>query len=103
MEILLYPPAAFLIYILLVMLIERGGKTLAGQEHPNPLKSSIYSSGEKASSYRAVPGYRPFFLIAFFFAFLHLGMLVVGTGNLNWSEGVYLVGMILALIALILG
>jgi NADH:ubiquinone oxidoreductase subunit 3 (subunit A) len=103
MEILLYPPAAFLIYLLLVMLIERAGKILAGQEHPNPLKSAAYGSGEKAPSYRAVPGYRPFFMIAFFFAFLHLGMLVVGTGNLNWSEGVYLAGLIMALIALILG
>jgi NADH:ubiquinone oxidoreductase subunit 3 (subunit A) len=103
MEILLYPPAAFLIYILLVLLIERAGKILAGEEHPNPLKSATYGSGEKAPSYRAVPGYRPFFLIAFFFAFLHLGMLVAGTGNLNWSEGVYLAGLILALVALILG
>jgi NADH:ubiquinone oxidoreductase subunit 3 (subunit A) len=103
MEILLYPPAAFLLYLVLVLLIERIGKILAGQEHPNALKSSLYSSGEKAPSFRAAPGYRPFFLIAFFFAFLHLGMLVVGTGNLNWSQGVYLVGLIMALIALILG
>jgi NADH:ubiquinone oxidoreductase subunit 3 (subunit A) len=103
MEILLYPPAAFLIYLLLVLLIERAGKMLAGQEHPNPLKSSTYGGGEKAPSYRAAPGYRPFFLIAFFFAFLHLGMLIVGTGNLNWSQGVYLAGLIMALIALILG
>jgi len=103
MEILLFPPTAFLIYLVLVFLIERAGKTLAGQEHPNPLKSSLYASGEEAPSYRAAPGYRPFFLIAFFFAFLHLGMLVVGTGNLNWSQGVYLTVLILALIALILG
>ncbi|HSV85174.1 MAG TPA: hypothetical protein VLH85_01270 [Levilinea sp.] len=103
MEIILFPPIAFLVYLLLVLLIERTGKLLAGQEHPNPLKSSLYSSGEEAPTFRAAPGYRPFFLIAFFFAFLHLGMLIAGTGNLNWSEGVYLAGLILALVALILG
>jgi NADH:ubiquinone oxidoreductase subunit 3 (subunit A) len=103
MEILLYPPAAFLIYLLLVILIERTGKVLAGPAHPNPMKISPYGSGEEAPNYRAAPGYRPFFLVAFFFAFLHLGMLVAGTGNLNWSEGIYLAGLILALVALILG
>lgn len=103
MDIILFPPIALIIYLLLVGLIERIGKLLAGQEHPNPLKSSLYGSGEEAPSFRAAPGYRPFFLVAFFFAFLHLGMLIAGTGNLNWSEAIYLVGLMLALVALILG
>jgi len=42
-------------------------------------------------------------LIAFFFAFLHLGMLVLGTGGFNWTTGAYVIGLALALIALILG
>lgn len=103
MDILLSPPVAFLLYIPLVALIALVGKGLAGPEHANPMKSSLYASGEEAPTYTAAPGYKPFFLIAFFFAFLHLGMLVLGTGGFNWTTGAYLIGLALALIALILG
>ncbi len=103
MDILLSPPLAFLLYIPLVGLIAVLGRVLAGPEHANPMKSSLYGSGEEAPTSSAAPGYKPFFLIAFFFAFLHLGMLVLGTGGLNWTTGAYLIGLALALIAFILG
>jgi len=103
MEILLSPPIAFLIYIPLVLVIVWLGQILAGPEKPNPLKTSVYGSGEEAPTYLAAPGYQPFFLIALFFAILHLGMLVLGTSPLNFASGVFLVGLVLALIALILG
>ncbi len=104
MDILLSPPIAFLVYIPLVLVIVWVGQKLAGPETPpSELKSSTYGSGEEAPTYIAAPGYRPFFLIAFFFAILHLGMLVLGTGHLNWMQGVYIAGILLALVALILG
>lgn len=103
MEILLSPPIAFLIYIPLVLVILGFGKVLAGPENPDPAKTSVYGSGEEAPTYAAAPGYRPFFLIAFFYAVLHLGMLVLGTSPLNAASGVFLAGMLLALVALILG
>jgi NADH:ubiquinone oxidoreductase subunit 3 (subunit A) len=103
MNIILTPPIAFLIYIVLVLVIVWVGKVLAGPESPNPIKSSVYGSGEEAPTYQAAPGYRPFFLIAFFFAILHLGMLVLGSGGLNTTAIVYMVGLILCLVALILG
>lgn len=103
MEIILTPPVAFLIYIPLVMLIIWVGKQLAGPEKPSAAKSSSYGGGEKASSIAAAPGYRPFFLVAFFFAILHLGMLVLGSGDLNGPQAIYVTGLALALIALILG
>jgi NADH:ubiquinone oxidoreductase subunit 3 (subunit A) len=103
MNMLLTPPLAFLIYIPLVLAIFFVGRGLAGKGHPSANKSSLYSSGEEAPTTLAAPGYRPFFLVAFFFAILHLGMLVVGTGSLDVSMIPYLVGLILALIALILG
>ena len=103
MNILLTPPIAFLIYIVLVFGIVWFGRVLAGPEKPNPIKSSVYGSGEEAPTYLAAPGYRPFFMIAFFFAILHLGMLVLGSGGLNTTAIVYMVGLILALVALILG
>lgn len=103
MDILLSPPLAFLIYIPMVLLITWVGKQLAGPAKPSQAKSSLYSAGEKASTIAAAPGYRPFFLVAFFFAILHLGMLVLGMGNLSWHQGIYIVGLALALLALILG
>jgi NADH:ubiquinone oxidoreductase subunit 3 (subunit A) len=103
LDILLSPPLAFFIYIPLVGLIALFGKLLAGEPKPSELKHSIYGSGEKAHTHVAAPGYKPFFLIAFFFAILHLGMLVLGSGSLETISPVYLVGLILALAALILG
>jgi hypothetical protein len=51
----------------------------------------------------AVPGYQPFFVIALFFAVLHLGVLVLGSGQPSAMMGIYLIGLILILIGLILG
>jgi len=103
MEILLSPPLAFLIYLPLVFAIYFAGKVLAGKETPSLEKSSLYGSGEEAATSLASPGYRPFFLIAFFFALLHLGMLVIGTGEIDVKLLPYIIGLILALVALILG
>lgn len=103
MQTILTPPIAFLIYIPLVLMITWIGKQLAGPSNPSLAKSSTYAAGEKASSIAAAPGYRPFFLVAFFFAILHLGMLVLGLGALNGSQAIYIIGIGLALVALILG
>ena len=103
MSILLTPPLAFLIYLPLVLAIYFVGRALAGKGNPSANKSSLYGSGEAAPITLAAPGYRPFFLVAFFFAILHLGMLVVGTGTITLNLVPYLVGLIFALIALILG
>ncbi len=103
MEIL-SPPIAFLINIPLVLMIVWLGRQLAAPaEDPSAAKSSLYGSGEEAPLLSAAPGYRPFFLVAFFFAILHLGMLVLGFGNLSLPQGVYILGLALALVALILG
>ena len=104
MNILLSPPFAFLIYIPLVLTIVWFGKALSsGPNRSSMRESSLYGSGEMAPTTQAAPGYRPFFLIAFFFAILHLAMLVLGSSTLNFTAGIYLVGVILALVALILG
>lgn len=103
MDILLSPPIAFLLYIPLVLSLTWVGRQLAGPGSPDAAKSSGYAAGEKASTIAAAPGYRPFFLVAFFFAILHLGMLVLGVGELNTAQAAYIIGLALALIALILG
>jgi NADH:ubiquinone oxidoreductase subunit 3 (subunit A) len=102
-EILLSPPVAFLLYVALVGLLVGLGRVLAGPPHLTSAKSSTYASGEAPPTHTAVPGYRPFFVIALFFAVLHLGVLILGSGSLTPTSALYLVGLLLALVALILG
>jgi NADH:ubiquinone oxidoreductase subunit 3 (subunit A) len=102
-KILFTPLVAFLIYLALVGLLSLFGKKLAGPSTYNSVKSSTYSSGEEAPTGVGVPGYRPFFVVALFFAVLHLGVLVLGTGFSSPVTVIYLVGLMLALLALILG
>ena len=101
-QILLAPPIAFVLYLLLVGLLSGIGRMLAGSERPNALKSKAYSSGEAAPSGTAVPGYRSFFIIALFFAILHLGVLMLGSVEPSPTAILYLIGLLFALIALIL-
>jgi NADH:ubiquinone oxidoreductase subunit 3 (subunit A) len=103
MHVLLSPPFAFLIYVPLVLMILGLGRLLAGPERVTAMKTSIYGSGEAPPTTAAAPGYQPFFLIAFFFAILHLAMLVLGVGNLTTAAAFYIIGLILVLAALILG
>ena len=104
MDLILTPPIAFIIYIPLVLLIVWFGKVLAGTvATPSAAKTSVYGCGEASPTMPAAPGYRPFFLIAFFFAIIHLGMLVLGIGSLPLPAAAYIVGLLLALAALILG
>jgi NADH:ubiquinone oxidoreductase subunit 3 (subunit A) len=100
---LLTPPIALLAYLILVGVLAGSGRMLAGGGRPTPLKSTTYASGEEAPSAQAVPGYRPFFVIGLFFAILHLGALMVATSELTPLAAAYLAGLILALVALILG
>ena len=102
-QLILTPPIAFLIYLLLVGILSAIGRVLAGPARPNPLKSSTYSGGEAPPSATGAPGYRPYFIIALFFAILHLGVLMLGSSDLSPIAAVYLAGLLLALLALILG
>ena len=97
------PPIAFFIYLALtaILLVVSGAVAARGKD--SALKTSVYGSGEAAQPGVASPGYRPFFMTAFFFAILHLGVLIVGSGGFTPVTGVYLAGLILSLIALILG
>ncbi len=103
LDFLLSPPIAFLIYLALVGVLAGAGRALAVPAHADPLKATTYASGEAAPTRTAAPGYRPFFVIALFFAILHLGTLMLGTSDLSLFAGIYLLGLALALVALILG
>jgi NADH:ubiquinone oxidoreductase subunit 3 (subunit A) len=103
---MLFPPIAFLVYLLLVGLLYGLGQRLAGRGQPTTLKTSIYTGGEAPPATKAAPGYRPYFVIALFFAVLHLGALVLGTTSGMPGPPIaalYLAGLLLVLLALILG
>ncbi|MAU13773.1 MAG: hypothetical protein CL607_28410 [Anaerolineaceae bacterium] len=108
MTLLFSPPIAFLIYALLVAGLALIGWLLAGgNSAPDSTTygSSLYASGEAppADDDRSVPGYRPFFLIALFFATLHLGVVILATSSGSPMALVFLFGLFVSLIALILG
>lgn len=105
---LLAPPIAFAIYLLLVGVLGAAGRKLAEPpqdegDETGALGTSLYASGEAAPANRAAPGYAAFFAIALFFAVLHVGALILGTGGLSLVAIVYVGGLALALIAVMLG
>lgn len=103
-EILLVPPVAFALYLILVAMLSGIGRVMAGTNHPSSaIKSSSYASGEAPLASSGAPGYRQFFQVALFFAVLHLGVLVLASGGFSAGAGLYMLGLALALVALILG
>src|SRR5512147_938709 len=102
-NILLSPLAAFVIYFVVVSIVSGLGRLFSAQGHKSEFKMATYASGEENDPVPAAPGYRQFFVIALFFAVLHLGVLMVGSSDLSSVAGLYLLGLILAMVALILG
>ena len=102
-DFLLTPLVAFVIYVLIVAAFSGLGRRFSAKSGETASKSTMYSGGEVHDPYQAAPGYRQFFVVALFFAVLHLGVLMVGTSNLAPVTNLYLLGLILALVALILG
>ncbi len=108
------PPVAFVIYIALVALLYLVGRLMApAAAHADSDKSSLYAGGEIASTTKAAPGYRQFFIVALFFAVLHLSALVLATaglatGGITIGIGLwvplllYLVGLSITMIILLL-
>ena len=103
MTIILTPVIAFVVYLVLVGILSGFGRMLAGPANPSESKSSTYAGGEESPKAWAAPGYRPFFVIALFFAILHLGVLMLAGITFTPLVVLYLVGLLLALLALILG
>ncbi len=102
---LLFPPIAFVIYLVLVGIVAGFGQVLAGAgKEPSALKTSTYASGEAAPKAGAATGYSPFFVIALFFAVVHLGVLVLASGGAaTQTMALFLAGLVLVLIILIVG
>jgi NADH:ubiquinone oxidoreductase subunit 3 (subunit A) len=103
MSVLLIPPIAFVLYLVLVGILSGLGRLIAEPNRPNTEKTKSYTGGENMPLKVGVPGYKPFFVVALFFAILHLGVLMLGSAIASPITVLYLAGLILALLALILG
>ncbi len=102
-NLLLAPPIAILIYLGLAAALYLFAGSAAARGEESSAKRSVYTGGEAPPLRSAAPGYRPFFVVALFFAVLHLGVLMLGSSGLTPLAGLYLAGLLLALLALILG
>jgi hypothetical protein len=100
------PPIAFLIYLGLCGILAGIGRYVS-QDANVHTNTSLYASGESSAGEQeealVVPGYRPFFQVALFFAVLHLGVLVLASSSGSPMSLVYVLGLVVMLIALILG
>ena len=102
--ILLSPVVAFLIYFV------SGVGCLRAWENYSPhrgrkseFKSATYASGEENDPFPPRRDIVSSLWSHCFLRVLHLGVLMIGSSDLSSVAGLYLLGLILALIALILG
>jgi NADH:ubiquinone oxidoreductase subunit 3 (subunit A) len=102
-DFILAPMIAFFIYLLVVSIVSRLGRLFAAYGPETEFKSATYASGEANDSIPAAHSYSKYFVVALFFAVLHLGILMVGSSGLSLAAVPYLLGLILILVALILG
>lgn len=101
-DLLLTPLFAFAIYFAVISVFSVLGRLFAARGRESEIKSAPYASGENFDLIPAAPGYRQFFVVALFFAVLHLGAIMLGGSDLSLVTLVYLLGLMLALTALIL-
>lgn len=103
-DILLSPPIAFVIFLLLFFLLYLFGGLVAPKVKKEGGKLATYACGEDVPGTKIQFGYRLFFFVALFFTMMHVAALVVATlpGGPLVFFGVFYLGMIfLSVLALI--
>lgn len=100
---LLTPMVAFFVYFLVVSTASGVGRLFAARGPETELKSDTYASGEANDFIPADLSYTRFFVVALFFAVLHLGVLMVGSSGLSLAAVPYVLALMFVLVTLILG
>ena len=77
--ILLSPPVAMCVFVILAYGLYRLGGALASRGEESPGKRQPYACGEDVLPSGAQPDYRAFFQLALMFGLLHLSTLMVST------------------------
>ena len=102
-QFLLYPPVAFLIFLVIGYLVYRLSKSLGPKPSMEEGKLSTYACGEDIPGGKVQHNYR-FFHFAFFFTILHVAALVVVTvpsGTIAWIGIIYLVIALITVVILL--
>jgi len=103
-EILLFPPVAFTIFLLVGFLLLWLGKSMAATGKHSSGKRTPYACGEEVSDEKLQPDYSYFFPFALFFTIIHVAALMLATlpgGQTALLGIVYLAGVAIALYTLI--
>ncbi len=101
-NIILSPPFAFLILLVVIMVMTYLSKFMAPKGSPSAGKEEAYASGEDVKVHRVQPDYTQFFPFAFFFTIMHVVALIVATvpKEISLMAYVYIFIAILALFIL---
>lgn len=105
MRVILSPPVAFGIFILVGLLLYLFGRRLAPKFNPVGGKTTPYACGEDIPMHKVQVSYRLFFHIAIFFTVMHVAALMVATLPKGWVGilGIsYLVIIALAIFTLVI-
>jgi NADH:ubiquinone oxidoreductase subunit 3 (subunit A) len=78
-NILLSPPVAFLILLVVVVFMMYLSKFMAAKGTVSAGKEEAYASGEDFKVHKVQPDYSQFFPFAFFFTIMHVVALIVAT------------------------
>ena len=79
LNVLLSPPVAFVIFLLISYLVYLFGKLIGVAATPAPVKLEPYACGEEFVPDKFSFGYRRFFIAAIFFTMMHVAVLSIAT------------------------
>jgi len=104
-DILLSPPCAFLIFLMVSWIVYGFVSRIAPRGEKSAEKLSTYACGEDIPGSKFRFGYRLFFAVALFFTMMHVATLVVATlpkaGPIVFFGFVYLAMVFLAVMSLV--
>lgn len=104
-KLLLFPPVAFTIFLLIGFLLLCFGSLLAVKTNTNASgKKAQYACGENIPAARVQPDYAFFFPFALFFTIIHVTALILATlpvGNIALMGIIYMAGVAISLYALV--
>jgi NADH-quinone oxidoreductase subunit A len=96
---LLFPPIAFVIFLLLYWGLSSLIKTFSAKGKESAGKEKAYACGQTVETGRVQPNYREFFPFVFFFTIIHAVVLMIATmpSGALWQAILFLAVIILAL------
>lgn len=105
-KILLFPPVAFTVFLLVGFLLMFFGSLLAGKANNTAAngKRTQYACGENIPAVKLQPDYAVFFPFALFFTIIHVTALILATlpvGNIALLGIIYMAGVAISLYALV--